>query len=347
MSSSIVSTAWTALRSASSAAILAKFAVESGLPLAAALAGSRILTSAFDDPHAEIESWQELAMIRNITRALGSSGTLGARIGRRYHLTSQGTFGFALLGAPTVRQALQWGLRYEELGPAFARFRLEESAGEARLICDDEGIPDDVRFFVLNRDAAALRTMRREIVSAEPSVQRICVREPRPPDADALNRFWGMELEFGASCNMCVFHSTYLDTPLPQANAQTVRWCETQCREVVARRRGARGLAAGVREKLLAGPPYFADMETTARQLAMTSRTLRRRLAAEGTTFRKLVDDLRLTLAKDFLQSGDLSATQIADRLGYADASSLFHAFKRLTGSTPRNYWPRVQPPTR
>lgn len=342
-----MSPGWTALRNASSAAILAKFAVESGVPIDEALAGSRIHAPAFDDPHAEIEAWQELAIIRNLTRALGSSGSLGARVGRRYHLTSQGTFGFALLGSPTVRQALQWGLRHWELGAAFTRFRLEESAGEACLICDDESIPDDVRFFVLNRDAAALRTIRREIVSAEPIVQRMCVREPRPADADALNRFWGVELEFGASCNMCVFDSTYLDTPLPQANEQTVRWCEAQCREIVARRRGGRGLAAGVREKLLAGPPYFPDMETTARQLGMTARTLRRRLAAEGTSFRKLVDDLRLTLAKDFLQSGGMSATQIAERLGYADASSLFHAFKRLTGGTPRSYWPRAQAPSR
>jgi AraC-like DNA-binding protein len=328
-------TGWDRLRSSGSSAILVRFAVERGLDIETVLAGSGMHAAVLDDPVAEIEAWQELSIVRNVTRVLGNSGSLGAEVGGRYHLTSHGTFGFALLGCQTIRVALEFGLRYFELTAAFTRFRLEESAGEACLICDDEGIPDDVRYFVLQRDAAALRTLRSEIVHIDPRIRRMCVRGPRPADAEALNRFWGVDIEFGAPCNMSVFDPTFLDTPLPQANEHSVRLCEDQCGKLADRRRSTSGFVNRVRDKLLADLPRIPDMETAATRLGVTSRTLRRRLANEGTTFRRLVEELRLSLAEELLRAGGLSMTEIAYRVGYTDASSFFHAFKRLTGKTP------------
>ena len=326
---------WDRLRNSGSAATLARFAVERGLDIETILARSGLKAAVLDDPHAEIEAWQELSIVRNVTRILGNSGSLGAEVGSRYHLTSHGTYGFALLACGTIRAALEFGLRYFELTSAFTRFRLEESPSEACLICDDEGIPDDVRCFVLQRDAAALRTLRREIVHSDPGVRRVCVRGPRPADAEALNRFWGVKVEFGAPCNMSAFDPKFLDTPLPQANEHSVRLCEDQCSKLTERRRSSSGFVNQVRDKLLADLPRLLDMETAAIRLGLTSRTLRRRLADEGTTFRRLVDELRLSLAEEWLRAGSLSVTEIAYRLGYADPSSFFHAFKRLAGKTP------------
>ena len=80
------------------------------------------------------------------------------------------------------------------------------------------------------------------------------------------------------------------------------------------------------------------DMEEVANALHLTVRTLRRRLREEATSFAQLRDEVRMALAEALLAGPRLSMEQIADRLGYADATSFISAFKRCRGRTPRSF---------
>ena len=62
---------------------------------------------------------------------------------------------------------------------------------------------------------------------------------------------------------------------------------------------------------------------------------LRRRLEEEGTSFRALLDEVRETHAEELLTRGAVPVEDVAFRLGYAEASSFIHAFKRWKGVTP------------
>ena len=77
--------------------------------------------------------------------------------------------------------------------------------------------------------------------------------------------------------------------------------------------------------------------ELLAKQLAMSPRTLRRRLAEAGTTFGELRGDVALELARACLARG-LSTAETAFALGYAEPSAFFRAFKGWTGMTPRQF---------
>ncbi|MFC7618227.1 helix-turn-helix transcriptional regulator [Actinokineospora soli] len=79
-------------------------------------------------------------------------------------------------------------------------------------------------------------------------------------------------------------------------------------------------------------------IEEVAEHLHLSSRTLRRKLADEGHTFRGLVDEVRRTLAEDLLTAGDLSVEQIAHRLGYNATPAFTAAFTRWTTMSPRAY---------
>ena len=83
-------------------------------------------------------------------------------------------------------------------------------------------------------------------------------------------------------------------------------------------------------------PHGKANAKDVAQQLGMSQRTLARHLASEGLTFVKMLQELRLDLAKRDLADRDLSITQIAWLLGYRDVSAFTNAFKRWTGKTPR-----------
>ncbi|WP_295893820.1 helix-turn-helix domain-containing protein [uncultured Vibrio sp.] len=83
-------------------------------------------------------------------------------------------------------------------------------------------------------------------------------------------------------------------------------------------------------------PTVFNSINPVADSLNLSVRTLTRRLSDEGTTFRKLVDNVRLELAMMMLKNQGLSISETSYRLGFADASSFARTFKRWTGLSPQ-----------
>jgi len=126
-----------------------------------------------------------------------------------------------------------------------------------------------------------------------------------------------------------------LQRPLPRSNPQALALSEALCRDVVERRRERSGLARAVRIHLTQQLGSGAPMCGVARELGLSERTLRRRLADEGTTFRRLLDEVRESLAVELLATGRLSVEEVALRLGYAEGSPFIVAFRRWTGVTP------------
>lgn len=81
-------------------------------------------------------------------------------------------------------------------------------------------------------------------------------------------------------------------------------------------------------------------MVDIASELGVDERTLRRRLTAEGTSYRALLDEVRATLAGELLGSG-LTVEETARRLGYSETSAFTHAHTRWHGGPPSSRrWP-------
>ncbi len=93
--------------------------------------------------------------------------------------------------------------------------------------------------------------------------------------------------------------------------------------------------------EILASGQY--SMADVASRLAISSRTLQRRLHQEGTSFQKVLDELREELARHYLASSDYSSGQIAFLLGYEEPNSFFRAFRAWTGQTPEHVRASVQ----
>ncbi len=87
------------------------------------------------------------------------------------------------------------------------------------------------------------------------------------------------------------------------------------------------GAAGQVRSQLLADPGSMPTIDRLAELLGMTARSLQRNLAAEKTSYRALVDEVRDTLATELLTTTNLTVEQVARRLGYAETASFTHAF--------------------
>ena len=326
-------TDWAIRRGITSVHLLVQLAGERGCGAAACLAGSGISPDLLRDPYAEIEAHRELAVVRNLVRLLGREPGIALEAGSRYHLTAYGIWGYALLSSRTLRSAVEVGMRYLDLTFAFARFRAESVRHELRMVLDDVAIPEECRQFLVERDAAAAVALHRELFLDPIPLRRVGFRFPRPSYAERFRRYFNGPVAFGQPANEIVIDAAWADRPLPQANEQTARLCEEQCRDLLDRRRARAQVSERVRDHLLR-PGVAASVPAVAAALGLAPRTLHRHLAGEGTTFRRLLGEVRVALAEEML-AHRMTVAEVAERLGYAEPASFIHAFKRWKGVTP------------
>ncbi|PWU30981.1 AraC family transcriptional regulator [Pseudomonas sp. RW407] len=327
---------WPTRRSALSVQLLTQFGLDHGLALEDCLHGSGLDLAVLADPAREIDARCELQVLRNLAQRLPAGS--GLQAGLRYHLNAYGIWGFALLSSPNFRGAARLGLRYLGLTYVFTRLDLQEDGAEACLLLDDAAVPEDVRAFACERDLGGVLRIQRDLTGRPLPVLRAEFRRPRPADTRLYLAELGVEPAFGQAANRVVFASAALDLPLPGANPQVARHCEEQCRALLARRQELGGLAGRIRDRLLRTPGRLPDMEQVAQELHMTSRTLRRRLQDEGSSYRALLDEVRQALAEELLGTGAIRLEEIAERLGYGEVSNFIHAFKRWKGVPPGRF---------
>jgi AraC-like DNA-binding protein len=160
---------------------------------------------------------------------------------------------------------------------------------------------------------------------------------PELSDASAFERFVGCRIDFGADEDAIVFDSRARQLRIagadPYLNEMLVRYCEEA---VVHRLPNPSCLRTAIENAITPLLPHGrARIETVARKLGVSRRTLARRLAAEGLSFAEILDQLRSDLATRYLQDGKLAIAQIAWLVGYRGVSAFTHACKRWTGRTP------------
>lgn len=328
---------WTFPRSTASVRLMTTFAEEHEVPVEDMLRGAALSGAALEDPGVQIDAHQELAVVRNLVRALGDRPALGLEVGVRYRVTTFGIFGFACVSSPTLRDVMSFALRYWDLSFAFCIPVVDVAADEIRWELHDERVPEDVRTFLVLRDLSAMYQVMCDLLPGPIPLRRLTFRFRKPGAAEPFVAIFGVCPDFDAASNLATFDARYLDQPLPRADRQTVALCEAQCRELVARRRTRTGLAHEVRDRLIR-VGGAADMDQVARELNLSPRTLRRRLEEAGTSYRALLDEVREALAEEMLATGALSVEDVAIRLGYAEGSSFIYAFKRWKGTTPAAY---------
>lgn len=326
---------WSIPRGIAGARHLVEVAQAHGADLAACLEGSGIAAATIADPEAEVRIEQELRLIRNVVALLPEAQGLALEVGARFQITDFGIWGYALFSSRSLREALRLALRYLDLSAVFGELEFVERPDEAYLRMDYRKVPADLRRFVIERDAASIWRVQRLIDPRPAPPLRLLFEFPAPPYAQRYQELIGTQPEFGAKETMFVLDPRVFDQALPQANEATARMCEAECQKLLARRRARSGTSARVRDIILRRPGEAADMEVVAAELCMTSRTLRRHLADESTSFRSLRDEVLMTLAEELIGTAHMKLAEVAERLGYSDAAAFSHAFKRWKGVTP------------
>lgn len=307
-----VTRSWDFPRTVASVAVLVAHGEATGLPARAALAGTGLSARDLDDPDCEVTAEQELRVIRNLLRSGGPTTRSALALGRRYRLETFGIAGYALVSSRTLLDAMNFALRFLDLTFTFSIPHARIEGPDVVIEVYDDTLPADVREFLVRRDLAAVESVLREL-------------------------FLGtLPTRFDVEQASLRFPASYLDADLPQASPAARALAEELCADLAFRRRDAGVLAQQVRILLAQRIAFDPSAAGVANALALGERTLRRRLAADGTSFQALLDELRISLSARLLATGSLSVGEVAHRLGYAEAASYIHAHQRWHGTSPK-----------
>nr|WP_208296385.1 AraC family transcriptional regulator [Telluria antibiotica] len=264
---------------------------------------------------------------------------IGFRVFAPDPLSWLGVLGHLMLASPTLRQAADNLTRYMPLVLPVVRPTIEPKADRVRvglnLVGGTRAVPQARYDFTWN---LLLETMR--FVGARPDLKPVLVEYayPAPADVTSYAQKYGCPVRFGAPANALEFANADITAPIPTANPLAAEGLFRLLDERLAQAERT-SVAARVRELL----PAMIDQggalrDAVARRLAISERTLQRRLADEGTDFSTLVDEVRRTIAQQYLGSDRISVKNLSYKLGFADPSAFHRACLRWFGKAPGEF---------
>lgn len=326
------------------AQVMINFAVAQGADAATCLAGTGIGESTLASAEALITREQEMRLMENLMLALPDVPALGFELGLQYSIATFGSWGFLMRTSRNLQEAIKRTLNFLPLSTAYCQIQLIREPDTIGVAFQADRIPRQLRTTMLERDMATAIQLLREMGLAGIPLQALTFAHQAPAYADRLETLAGIRPIFDYPRHSLLLSRADAERPLPTYDAQLVSLLEDQCRQQLARRQPG-GWVARTRQQMLGPQGFTTSIETIAQALNLSTRSLRRRLEAEGTGFRELLEQERQQLACQLLSNTRMTLDEIAVHLGYGDTSSFTRAFRRWFGEAPGVYRSRKSTP--
>lgn len=314
-----------------------------GVAASALLAGTGLAPADLDDDTARISCRQAVDLLRNGLRLCGRPG-LGLESARGFSLSSYGFLGYAMMSCADLAHAMRIARTYYRTAGALFELEFTDDGADAFVVRvrDVLGL-GDVWPFVVEQFFAGIPPLLELLLGHPVPARRLRLTYPAPPWEERYRETFGCPLVWSADACEYQLDRTLLQAPLARADAGVARLFEASCRELLEEIENEQNLAGTITRSLLShtGAPPPAD--AMARRLNMGTRTLRRRLAELGTSYQKILDEVRRRLALDYLRSTQLSTQEVAELLGFTEATNFRRAFIKWTGESPRQYRRRAR----
>ncbi len=289
------------------------------------------------DGETRLDTAQVIGLVDR-ARTLTQEPALGVYLGLAMRASWHGYLGFAVLVARDVGDALRLGERFIATRTSALNLRLSTDAARAVITIEEREDFGSARDFIIPALALGLSSIGQAMTGVELE-GRLELALPEPPWFSRLVPSTPRlaRVSFGAPTHRLIFDAAVLRTPFQQADANAQRLAAEQCERELAALEASSGVTARVID-LLFIPSGVRDVEAVAKALSLSARTLKRRLAAEGTTYSELLETHRRARAEALLSEGVLSVKEVAAQLGYADTAAFSHAFTRWTGQAPSEF---------
>ncbi|HEY4081633.1 MAG TPA: AraC family transcriptional regulator [Burkholderiaceae bacterium] len=288
-----------------------------------------------DEPDTRIPIERALELM-DLAARLSACESFGLRMAEARQLSNLGPVGLMIRDQPTLRDSLAVLLRYYQALNGGVALVVEELAGvvvfQAELIT---GRAAPTRHGVELAVGVMLRLMH-QFLGPEWRPRRVCFTHDAPRDISTHLRVFGPCVEFRHDFNGIVCGRQDLDTVNPHADPAMVRYAQQLMDASLRDQPSAPAVLDDVRRAaLLLLPSGRCSIEQVADQLGLACRTVQRRLSEDGTSFSKLVNDLRVELAQRHVQESARPLTEVAALLGFSAPSGFSRWYVGQFGLSP------------
>lgn len=307
------------------------------LPAASLLKRAGLSEREIETPRGRISLGNQGKFLEYAAEALEDSA-LGLHLAEGANPREVGGLLFYVTSAgKNLEEALTLFARYTRIVNDSAQLNMEPIADGAALVVRYVGVPrHQARQFTEFGTAIMIKVFR-ELAGRRIKLMRMTCVHGRNANLREFERYYGCEVAFGSSSDLIAFSRDTLSTPLITSDPYLLETLRPFCNEAEKSRGTGQGtLRSAVENEIQRLLPHGqAQAATVASSLAISARTLSRRLSDEKTSFVEIVDQVRRSLALEYLKEPGFSLGEIAYLLGYEGPSSFNHAFKRWMGRPP------------
>lgn len=288
--------------------------------------------------------------IRLISNAIALTQTphLGLIFGQNLNVTAHGMMGIAIMSSKNWGDALKIVCKYIKTRFAILSATCEISNNKLIITikqdspinsnADNQASVDTSIHFAVETISSSIRSVAK-LLSQQPcddfSYQ---FAYPEPAYPAQYTEALGDNVFFNEPINSIIIPAVFAEQPLPFYDEVTLKTALKNCDQALFSQQVHLLMKHKIRNMLDKMDGELPNIEILSKKLNMCSRTIRRKLQAEGTSYQKIVNERRLELAKKYLLNPNLSIIQISSKLDFSDPSYFARVFKQWTGYLPTEY---------
>jgi AraC-like DNA-binding protein len=294
--------------------------------------------SVLGNPEGFVASSVFTQLLEEASRQTGDD-CFGLHFGDRFNPKNIGPLAYVVINSPTILAGIENTARYLKVHNQAAATSLD-SEGQwfyLRYRVSDSSV-DSARQHNEYSMAVVLNTVRL-MAGSDWRPQEVQFAHQSPAQITEHGMIFGVPVLFGHATNALVVEREFLERQVPATDPRLYRilqrYLEHALSDMPREDEVLASVRKGIAETMREGDPTLTRV---AKKLALSPRTLQRRLEERGMRFKQLMDDTRRRFAINYLKDRDHTLTQVAFLLGYSEVSAFNRAFKRWTARTPLNY---------
>lgn len=295
-----------------------------------------IIRSEQDDPLVALNGVAKL--FESLAETYRDPG-FGLRCSEAFPRGASGVFGFIVINAKDLRSALNAVGRYATLvvSPSTAGFDEDDETGALWWRYPETLRETHVQY---NMFVAGVFANRFRVTGGPDGFpDRVEFNHRDPGCRDLSEKLLGRDIVFNAASNKIVYARSKLTLPLQNSDPNMFAVARQLGDLLLSARGQSPDFVSQVKDAVISDLGQVSPtLETTARTLHISERTLQRKLARNNTTFERVLSDARQMIAERLLRDTDLQLTEIAFMLGFSELSAFTRAANRWFGMSPREF---------
>jgi len=292
----------------------------------------------FDDHEARLSN-DEYNRIQIAALRLSRNQALVLRLGEYSRAAAFDLLGHLTEHASTLRQGIEAVVRYKAILSGFPKLTLSEQRDKALIRYELPRFDPPGARLISELAMSGLMSLIRKFVGPRALPHRVFFEYEAPEYRREYERVFGGTERFEHAFTGIEFERSWLDCTQLITNPKLYSILQAQAERTLGRLRRNCTLSEIVLEYLVSDDRRkMPSMNDVARHLGMSARSLRRRLEGEGTGYKSLITQARISLAKRMLENTNTTIKETAYTMGFATPTAFCRSFKRWTGMTPKQY---------